>query len=155
LGASVPSELCCKEIVMHHRHPAMGASPAPSLRPAPGTGLSAPIFWLRYSLRQKYFRFYPLRCPKIASMLFLDFGFSLRKNPASITAGIPAGGLPLGVFAARKLQAITTQSIHAIFALYVFASRAAFTSIRRPRQREQTPLFPPVSPAGLEQTGPL
>jgi hypothetical protein len=76
----------------------LGASPAPALRLAPGTGLSAPIFWLRYPLRQKYFRFYPLRGAKMASMPFLRFTFLLRKNVGIRTAGIyAAASLPARV----------------------------------------------------------
>jgi hypothetical protein len=100
-------------MVIQHRHPAMGASPPPSLRLAAGTGLSAPIFWLRYSLRQKYFRFYPFRgatrftrrpCEfsrsenswkfgRGVSLPFGGFTFLLRKNAAATPAGIKAGRL--------------------------------------------------------------
>jgi hypothetical protein len=54
------------------------------------TGLSACIF---FACGKKVYRFYPLRCSKMASMPFLSFRFLLRKNLGIYTAGLHAGGL--------------------------------------------------------------
>jgi hypothetical protein len=71
------------------------------------------------SLRQKYFRFYPLRGAKMASLPFLRFTFLRSKNVGIRNSQHPCRP---SLFRFAKTPGNKT-AVHAIWGLWVFASQ--------------------------------